>query len=294
MALIIDKNLPAYQILKFENIDIIDKLNYNKNTDKLKLIVLNLMPKKVETETQILRVLGKSSLNLEITFLKTESYKSKNIDSEHLSKFYNTFNEIKDNNFDGMIITGAPVELLDFENVDYWQELKTIMDYCNKKVKSTIFICWAAQAALYHYYGINKYLLDKKLFGVFPHKVTIDTSLLIKGFDDEFYVPHSRHTYTRKEDIIKCEDIKILSESEEAGLYLMQSKNCKRIFITGHCEYDRYTLYEEYIRDVEKNTHIDIPKNYFEQNNVNKKPIMKWRCHGQILFLNWVQLLKQL
>ncbi|NFD17348.1 homoserine O-succinyltransferase, partial [Clostridium botulinum] len=250
MALIIDKNLPAYQILKSENINIMDKLNYNKNTNKLKLIILNLMPKKIEAETQILRVLGKSFIDLEITFLKTESYKSKNVSNDHLNKFYKTFSEIKNHNFHGMIITGAPVELMDFERVDYWEELKNIMDYCNKKVKSTIFICWAAQAALYYYYDINKYSLNKKLFGVFPHKISKENSLLTKGFDDEFYVPHSRYTYTRKEDIKRCKDIEIISESEEAGLYLMQSNNFKKIFISGHCEYDRYTLYEEYIRDI--------------------------------------------
>ncbi|MBD5587223.1 homoserine O-succinyltransferase [Clostridium botulinum] len=294
MALIIDKNLPAYQILKSENINIMDKLNYNKNTNKLKLIILNLMPKKIEAETQILRVLGKSFIDLEITFLKTESYKSKNTSNDHLNKFYNTFSEIKNHNFHGMIITGAPVELMDFERVDYWEELKNIMDYCNKKVKSTIFICWAAQAALYYYYDINKYSLNKKLFGVFPHKISKENSLLTKGFDDEFYVPHSRYTYTRKEDIKRCKDIEIISESEEAGLYLMQSNNFKKIFISGHCEYDRYTLYEEYIRDINKNKHIDIPKNYFKENNLNKKPMMKWRCHGETLFLNWIQLLEKL
>ncbi|PIH05628.1 homoserine O-succinyltransferase [Clostridium combesii] len=294
MALIIDKNLPAYQILKSENINIMDKLNYNKNTNKLKLIILNLMPKKIEAETQILRVLGKSFIDLEITFLKTESYKSKNTSNDHLDKFYKTFSEIKNHNFHGMIITGAPVELMDFERVDYWEELKNIMDYCNKKVKSTIFICWAAQAALYYYYDINKYSLNKKLFGVFPHKINKENSLLTKGFDDEFYVPHSRYTYTRKEDIKRCKDIEIISESEEAGLYLMQSNNFKKIFISGHCEYDRYTLYEEYIRDINKNKHIDIPKNYFKENNLNKKPIMKWRCHGETLFLNWIQLLEKL
>ncbi|NFC31412.1 homoserine O-succinyltransferase [Clostridium botulinum] len=294
MALIIDKNLPAYQILKSENINIMDKLNYNKNTNKLKLTILNLMPKKIEAETQILRVLGKSFIDLEITFLKTESYKSKNVSNDHLNKFYKTFSEIKNHNFHGMIITGAPVELMDFERVDYWEELKNIMDYCNKKVKSTIFICWAAQAALYYYYDINKYSLNKKLFGVFPHKISKGNSLLTKGFDDEFYVPHSRYTYTRKEDIKRCKDIEIISESEEAGLYLMQSNNFKKIFISGHCEYDRYTLYEEYIRDINKNKHIDIPKNYFKENNLNKKPIMRWRCHGETLFLNWIQLLEKL
>ncbi|NFB56051.1 homoserine O-succinyltransferase [Clostridium botulinum] len=294
MALIIDKNLPAYQILKSENINIMDKLNYNKNTNKLKLIILNLMPKKIEAETQILRVLGKSFIDLEITFLKTESYKSKNVSNDHLNKFYKTFSEIKNHNFHGMIITGAPVELMDFERVDYWEELKNIMDYCNKKVKSTIFICWAAQAALYYYYDINKYSLNKKLFGVFPHKISKENSLLTKGFDDEFYVPHSRYTYTRKEDIKRCKDIEIISESEEAGLYLMQSNNFKKIFISGHCEYDRYTLYEEYIRDINKNKHIYIPKNYFKENNLNKKPIMRWRCHGETLFLNWIQLLEKL
>ncbi|ACQ52420.1 homoserine O-succinyltransferase [Clostridium botulinum] len=294
MALIIDKNLPAYQILKSENINIMDKLNYNKNTNKLKLIILNLMPKKIEAETQILRVLGKSFIDLEITFLKIESYKSKNISNDHLNKFYKNFSEIKNYNFHGMIITGAPVELMDFERVDYWEELKNIMDYCNKKVKSTIFICWAAQAALYYYYDINKYSLNKKLFGVFSHKIIKEDSLLTKGFDDEFYVPHSRYTYTKKEDIKKCKEIEIISESKEAGLYLMQSNNFKKIFISGHCEYDRYTLYEEYIRDINKNKPIDIPKNYFKENNLNKKPIMKWRCHGETLFLNWIQLLEKL
>lgn len=294
MTLIIDKNLPAYKILKSENINIMDKLNYNKNTNKLKLIILNLMPKKIDTEIQLLRLLGKSSVDLEITFLKTESYKSKNTNDEHLDKFYKTFNEIKNQNFHGMIITGAPVELMNFEKVDYWEELKNIMDYCNKKVKSTIFICWAAQAALYYYYGINKYLLNKKLFGVFSHKIIKEDSLLTKGFDDEFYVPHSRYTYTKKEDIRKCIEIEIISESEEAGLYLMQSNNFKKIFISGHCEYDRDTLYEEYIRDRDKNKPIDIPKNYFEEDNLNKKPIMKWRCHGEALFLNWTQLIEKL
>ncbi|MDS1002509.1 homoserine O-succinyltransferase [Clostridium sporogenes] len=294
MALIIDKKLPAYKILKCENINIMDKLNYNKNINKLKLVILNLMPKKIETETQLLRILGKSSINLEITFLRTESYESKNESNEHLNKFYKSLSEIRNYNFDGMIITGAPVELMDFEKVDYWEELKSIMDYCNKKIKSTIFICWAAQAALYYYYGIDKYQLNKKLFGVFSHKISKENSLLTKGFDDEFYVPHSRYTYTRKEDIKRCKEIDIISESKEAGLYLMQSNDFKKIFISGHCEYDRYTLYEEYIRDINKNKSIDIPKNYFKENDSNKKPIMKWRCHGETLFLNWIGLLQNL
>lgn len=296
MSIFIDENLPAYEILKAEDIDVHSKdsnIYKSKCHSALNILILNLMPQKSKSETQLIRRLGSSLLNINITLLKTKTHKSKNTDETYLSTFYKTIDEIKDKNFDGAIITGAPIELLKFEEVDYFNELKEIFDYCKEKVKSTLYICWGAQAGLYYHYGIPKYELNKKLFGVFSHKL-ITPSKLTKMFDDEFYAPHSRYTYTKREDVLKCDKLQIIAESNDAGVYMVQSKDLKSIFVTGHSEYDKFTLYDEYKRDLNKNIDIDIPKNYFLNDDPNNKPIVKWRSHGNILFSNWLNILNSL
>lgn len=294
MPIIIPKQLPAYEILNSDNISLVDKLYFNKKVDSKKILILNLMPTKIETETQLLRVLGISDFYIDVTFLTTKSYDSKNISSNHLNTFYKTLDDIQDKKFDGMIITGAPVELLEFEDVIYWNELKKIMDYADKNVKSTIYICWGAQAGLYHKYGIKKYNFNKKLFGVFPHKINTQCSKLTNGFDDEFFAPHSRYTYIKKDDIVRVSELEIVSESNEAGIYIVQSKDLRKIFITGHSEYDPLTLYNEYKRDVDKNIDIEIPKNYFLNDNPKDRPIVRWRSHANLLFSNWIKILNTL
>ncbi|CAH2214349.1 homoserine O-succinyltransferase [Tepidibacter aestuarii] len=294
MPLLIPQNNSLYEVLTCEGISLIDKSSFNKNIKPLKVLILNLMPTKSETEIQLLRVLGFNNHYIEITFLTTKTYTSKNTSKEHLDTFYKTFDEIKDEFFDGMIITGAPVEHLEFENVIYWNELKDIMDYSSKNIKSTFHICWGAQAGLYHHYGIKKYNLSKKVFGVFPHKSNKPYSKLLNGFDDEFFAPHSRYSYIKKDDLLGLDDLEILSESDEAGIYIVKSKDLKNIFVTGHSEYDSYTLYNEYKRDIDRNIDIQIPKNYFLNDNPNNKPIVKWRSHSNLLFYNWIKILNSL
>ena len=256
----------------------------------LEIVILNLMPTKIDTETQLLRMLGNTPLQINATFMHTKSYESKNTSQSHLETFYVTFDNIKHKKFDGMIITGAPVEHLEFEEVDYWEELCEIMEWSKKNVTSTFHICWGAQAGLYYHYGINKYPTDKKIFGVFEHYVLPEKKhkILLRGFDDTFYVPHSRHTEVRAEDIKKVPELEILSVSDESGVYIVTAKSERQFFVTGHSEYDDTTLAKEYFRDLEKGLDIDIPKNYFPNDDPKQKPPMKWRAHANLLYSNWL------
>jgi len=289
MPIIIPENLPAAEILTSENIFIMNEIRaLHQDIRPLRIAILNLMPAKIITETQFLRLIGNTPLQVEIVLLRTETYKSKNIAEEHLLNFYTTFSEIKNQKFDGLIITGAPIEQLDFQEVDYWEELKEIMNYAKHNVTSTLFICWGAQAGLYHYYGIPKYSLDKKAFGVFTHNIHNSKTKLLRGFDDEFHIPHSRYTEVRKDDIMKVEDLELLAESDEAGAAVVASKDGRRIFVSGHLEYDPDTLKKEYIRDVNKELEIAIPKNYFKDGDPSKEPVVRWRAHASLLFSNWL------
>ena len=254
----------------------------------LKIIILNIMPKKIETETQLMRLLSNTPLQVDIELLNLASHISKNTPENHLSNFYTTFENVKNNKYDGMIITGAPVEQLEFEEVDYWEEICSIMEWSKFNVFSTLHICWGAQAGLYYHFGIQKKLLPKKLFGVFEHKIEYNNSQLLKGFDDIFMVPHSRHTTIERSDIESDENLQILASSHDAGIYIAANKNGRQYFITGHSEYDRNTLAEEYLRDIEKGLEIDVPCNYFPENNPEKEPHFSWGCHANLMFSNWL------
>ena len=292
MPVITHKNFPANEILLKENITVLSKSTLQNDTAPfLRITIVNLMPLKTEAEVQLLRILSISPLLIDVEFVRTKSYNSKNTSQQHLLDFYTTIDKIENQHYDGLIITGAPVEHIAFEDVIYWDELKYIMNWATNHVTSTFFICWAAQAGLYHHYGINKYPLESKLFGVFPHSVNNIHHPLIKNFDDLFFAPHSRYTEVLKDDIEKIEELEILSESTDAGVYLVVSKNGKQVFVTGHSEYDEQTLKREYFRDVQKGLDISIPKNYFPENNPNNKPVMKWRNHSLLLFRNWINLL---
>lgn len=289
MPIKIPDNLPATEILSNENIFIMgEKRAYNQDIRPLRIAILNLMPLKSVTETQLLRLLGNSPLQVEIVLLYPDSHTSKNTSQEHLANFYNTFEDIKHQKFDGMIITGAPVELLEFEELSYWKELQEIMDWTRRNVFSTMHICVGAQAGLYHHYGVPKYPLKSKMFGVFPHTVNRKNVPLLRGFDDEFYVPHSRYTEVRREDIDKVDDIEILSESEQSGIYIVSSKDGRLIFVTGHSEYDDNTLKTEYDRDVAKGLEIAVPRNYYPNDDPSQLPLVKWRSHANLLFINWL------
>ena len=289
MPIKIPNDLPAAKILADENIFVMQETRATtQDIRPLKILLLNLMPKKIETETQFSRLLGNTSLQVELELIHTKSHKAKNVAEEHLLAFYKTFDEIKDNNYDGFIITGAPVEHLEFEDVEYWDELVSIMEWSKIHVHSTLHICWGAQAGLYYHFGVKKYPLDAKLFGVFPHKVDYKRSILFRGFDDEFFVPQSRHTTVYREDIEAVSALKILSSSEEAGVYAVATKNGKQIFITGHSEYDADTLKGEYLRDVDLGRPISIPKYYFPDDNPKCQPIVRWRAHANLLFSNWL------
>jgi len=289
MPIKIPDNLPAFKILNEENIfTITEERAFQQDIRPLKIVILNLMPTKIETETQILRLLGNSPLQIDIVLLHPKSHDCKNISQEHLIKFYNTFEEIKDSKFDGMIITGAPIESVPFEEVDYWDELKTIMEWSKRNVFSTLHICWGAQAGLYYHYGVQKHKLDSKIFGVFKHKITKQNTRLLSGFDDEFYAPHSRHTEIRKIDIAKIDELEIISESEESGLYILSAKKGRQIFITGHSEYDPLTLKKEYDRDISNGLNINVPQNYYPDDDPLKPPVVKWRGHSNLLFANWL------
>ena len=289
MPIKIPNDLPAVKTLEAENIFVMTETRaITQDIRPLKILLLNLMPKKIETETQLSRLLGNSPLQVDLELIHTKSHKSKNTSAEHLLAFYKTFDDVKDKTFDGMIITGAPVENIPFEEVEYWQELCEIMEWTKTHVHSTFHICWGAQAGLYYHYGINKYPLEKKMFGVFEHKVNYKKSILFRGFDDKFFVPHSRHTTVLEEEIKKVKELKILSTSEEAGVYAVATKRGKQIFITGHSEYDAETLAQEYFRDLEKGLTIEIPKNYFPDNNPKKNPLVTWRSHANLLYSNWL------
>ncbi|HEX7714128.1 MAG TPA: homoserine O-succinyltransferase [Bacillota bacterium] len=289
MPIKIPNNLPASETLNHENIFVMNEERaFHQDIRPLKIAILNLMPLKITTETQILRLIGNSPLQIEIVLIHPKSYQSKNTSEEHLINFYKTFDEIQDQKFDGLIITGAPVEQMEFEEVDYWEELTLIMDWAKHNVFSTFYICWAAQAGLYYHFGVPKYLLPKKVFGVFPHRICRKYVKLMRGFDDLFYAPHSRHTEVRKQDIEKVPELEILAESPEAGVYIVATKDGRHIFVTGHSEYDPLTLKWEYDRDISKGMAIDLPKNYFPDGDSTKEPIVRWRSHANLLYVNWL------
>ena len=289
MPIKIANGLPAHKALEAENIFVMtEERAVSQDIRPLKIILLNLMPTKIETETQILRLLSNSPLQVEVELLQVKSHKSKNTSAEHMLKFYKTFDEICDQKYDGMIVTGAPVENLEFEQVDYWEELCTIFEWSKKHVYSTFHICWGAQAGLYYHYGVPKYPLDKKLFGVFPHRSLDTLHPLMRGLDDEFYVPHSRHTENRMNDIALVKDLQIISYSDMAGVHLISDMACRNFFATGHSEYDRETLSKEYFRDVNKGLEIDVPYNYFPDDDSTKTPNMEWRSAANIIFANWL------
>ena len=289
MPIRIPDDLPAVKTLLDENIFVMtEKRAITQDIRPLKILLLNLMPKKIETETQLSRLLGNSPLQVDFEFIHTKSHKSKNTSAEHLFTFYKMFDDVKDKTFDGMIITGAPVELMEFEQVEYWEELCEIMEWSKTHVHSTLHICWGAQAGLYYHYGIKKRTLSKKLFGVYPHKADYKKSILFRGFDDEFMVPQSRYTTILKEDVENVKGLKILASSPEAGVYAITTKEGKQIFVTGHSEYDANTLKNEYLRDIEAGLDIDVPKNYFEDDDPDKEPIVSWRAHANLLFSNWL------
>ena len=289
MPLNIPITLPAVDVLRKENIFVMDSERASTQEIRpLKIVILNLMPVKITTETDLIRLLSNSPLQIEIDFLQLESHTSKNTPIEHMMTFYKTFDEISKSNYDGMIITGAPVEQLDFEEVNYWPELTKIFDWAKNHVTSTLFICWAAQAGLYHHYGVPKYLLDAKMFGVFEHKIFNPQNPIFRGFDDMFYVPHSRHTEVRAEDILKNPELTLLSESAESGVYLVMARNGREFYVTGHSEYSPYTLDSEYKRDLEKGLPINIPRNYYRDDNPNNEPMVRWRSHANLLFTNWL------
>ena len=289
MPIKIPNQLPATPILESENIFVMtEKRAMRQDIRPLRLLLLNLMPTKIVTETQLLRKLSNSPLQVEVEFLHTISYESKNVDPEHLASFYTSFDSVRDSHYDGMIITGAPVENLEFEDVDYWPELCEIMKWTSTNVHSTLYICWGAQAALYYHYGIPKYPLGPKLSGVYKHNVLKPQSQLFRGFDDEFYIPHSRYTEIRESDIIKVPELEMLSVSDDAGVFAVQSTDNRHVFITGHPEYDADTLALEYSRDVQKGLPIAIPKNYFPNNDPSQPPQVHWRAHAQLLYSNWL------
>lgn len=289
MPVKIPDNLPAIEILNNENIFAMgEQRAFTQDIRPLRIAILNLMPVKSVTETQLLRLLSNTPLQLEITLLRTESHLSKNTSEEHLENFYQTFSEVKDQRFDGMIITGAPVEQLEYEEFNYWDELTEIMDWSRHNVFSTLHICVGAQAGLYHHYGVPKYLLEGKMFGVFRHTCTRKNIPLLRGFDDDFYVPHSRHTEVRRADVEKVEDLEVLAESPEAGVYIVSSKDGRLIFVTGHSEYDALSLKAEYDRDIAKGLDIKLPRNYFPDDDPSKPPLVKWRSHANLLFTNWL------
>ncbi|GET22599.1 homoserine O-acetyltransferase MetA [Prolixibacter denitrificans] len=289
MPLNLPDKLPAIKMLKKENIFVMSKSRAaHQDIRPLRIAIVNLMPLKVNTETDLIRLLSNTPLQVEIDLLQLGGHTPKHTPAEHMQAFYQRFDAVSQNNYDGMIITGAPVELLPFEEVDYWNELKAVMDWSVHHVTSTLFICWGAQAGLYHFYGVPKHPLEKKMFGVFEHTMTSNKLPIFRGFDDIFYVPHSRHTETRREDIEKIPDLKIVSSSKESGVYMVMARKGKQIFVTGHSEYARINLDLEYKRDLAKNLPIEVPKNYYPNDDSSKKPLMLWRAHSNLLFSNWL------
>ncbi|MCI7349237.1 MAG: homoserine O-succinyltransferase [Ruminococcus sp.] len=289
MPIKIANTLPAFTTLQNENIFVMkDDVASHQDIRPLRVAILNLMPKKIETETQILRLLSNTPLQVDIELVQTATHRSKNTSIEHLTKFYKTFDEIKDERFDALIITGAPVEQYKFEDVDYWQELCEIMKWSTTNVFCTMHICWGAYAGLYYHYGIPKHDLESKMFGVFPHRIEVQDHPLLKGFDEIFYVPHSRHTEVRRLDVERISMLKILTSSDMSGVHIIAEKHGRQFFITGHSEYDRLTLANEYFRDLDKGDKIDLPYNYFPDNDPTKPPMFTWRCHANLMFSNWL------
>ncbi len=289
MPIKIPDTLPAKEILESENIFVMGELRaIHQDIRPLRIAILNLMPTKIATETQLLRLLGNSPIQIEIVLLRTATHQSRNTSEEHLATFYATFDEVREQKFDGLIITGAPVETLDFEQVDYWPELQAILDWSRRNVWATLFVCWGAQAGLYHFYGVPKYPLPAKMFGVFPHRVNIPFVPLFRGFDDVFYAPHSRHTEIRRADLEKIPELDILSESDQSGIYIVASKDGRQVFVTGHSEYDPLTLKAEYDRDVKLGLPIQVPANYYPDDDPSRPPLVRWRGHSNLLFVNWI------
>lgn len=289
MPIKIPSNLPAKAILEKENIFTMDEGRaYAQDIRPLKIALVNLMPTKINTETQFSRLLGNTPLQVELDLVQMSSHISKNTSKEHMISFYKTFDEIKNNFYDGMIITGAPVEQLEFEEVEYWDEICTLMAWSKKNVHSTMHICWGAQAGLHYHYGIKKVPLEKKLFGVYPHRVIDEKSMLLRGFDPIFNAPQSRHTTFLEKDILEHHSLNILAKSDEAGIYIVKTKGGRQIFVTGHSEYDKDTLKSEFMRDKEQGLDIDVPKNYFPDDDYSKEPMLTWRSHANLLFSNWL------
>ena len=289
MPIQIPNDLPAAQTLQQENIFVMDHQRAcTQDIRPLQILLLNLMPTKIVTETQLSRLLGNTPLQVQLELMTMSTHQSKNVSQEHLLSFYKTFDQIKDRRFDGMVITGAPVEQMDFEQVDYWPELCRIMEWSKTHVHSTLHICWGAQAGLYYHYGIQKHTLPEKLFGVYPHHADYKRAILLRGFDDEFWVPHSRHTTVAREDIEGAEGLKILASSQEAGVYAVMNDQGRQIFITGHSEYDPDTLKREYLRDKDLGLPIHVPANYFPEDDDRREPIVRWRGHANLLFSNWL------
>ena len=281
--------LPAVETLRKENIFVMDSDRaQSQEIRPLKIVVLNLMPLKITTETDLVRLLSNSPLQIEIDFLRLKSHTSKNTPIEHMMAFYKDLDEIQKSNYDGMIITGAPVELLEFVEVKYWKELTGIFDWAHNHVTSTLYICWAAQAGMYHFYGVPKYRLPEKMFGVFEHKTNNSLNPIFRGFDDVFYVPHSRHTEVRSRDILKVPELTLISESEKSGVYMVMARNGREFFITGHSEYSANTLDTEYKRDIKKGLPINLPENYYRDNDPKNEPLVRWRSHANLLFTNWL------
>ena len=289
MPIQIPNDLPAVETLQQENIFVMNENRaISQDIRPLEIVLLNLMPTKIATETQLSRLLGNTPLQVRLELMHTTTHVSKNTSQDHLLNFYKSFDELKDRKFDGMVITGAPVENMPFEEVDYWPELCRIMEWSKTHVHSTLHICWGAQAGLYYHYGINKHDLPEKLFGVFPHRVEYKRSILMRGFDDEFWVPHSRHTTVLRDDIENIPGLKIIASSEQAGVYAVMNKAGRQIFVTGHSEYDPDTLEKEYLRDKNQGLPIHVPENYYPNDDDTKPPIVRWRGHGNLLFSNWL------
>jgi homoserine O-succinyltransferase len=294
MPVNIPTSLPAAAILAAENIFVLNQEHAcRQNIRPLQIAILNLMPAKEATEVQFLRLIGSTPIQVEPCFLTTGSYAPKNTPADYLQAFYSRFEDIKNRKFDGLIVTGAPVEHLPFEEVLYWRELREVLDWARAHVFASLFVCWGAQAALYHYHGVPKHPLDEKMFGVFPHRANYPANEILRGFDDVFYAPHSRHTTILPEDLAACPELRILSESATAGIFMVATEDNRRLFITGHIEYDRDTLKEEYLRDAKKGLPIKVPANYFPQDNPQNQPRHCWRAHGNLLYGNWINYIYQ-
>lgn len=294
MPVIIPSSLPANRIMREENIFVMDKERAERQDIRpLEIALVNLMPTKIQTETQFVRLLSNTPIQINVEFIQTATYESKNISESHMRSFYKSIKDVKNKKFDGMIITGAPVELMNFEDVDYWDEMKEILDFSVSNVTSSMFICWGAQAAMHHFYGLEKKELSAKMFGVFEHKKRNDTCMLLNGFDDIFYVPHSRHTEITTQDIEKVDELVVLAESNDAGVHIAVTDDYSKIFIMGHSEYDPETLKNEYDRDISQGKSINVPKNYYPNDDPKNSPFVKWRGHANLLFKNWINIIYQ-